>query len=95
MPIGHSATNHFQLNSQACQLAVTLRDTCTKILALQGYVTAQGITGLQAAGFSAEDAAAFTTEISRLAGASVPDFSRPPQEKGSIHAAIAGLTGPA
>jgi hypothetical protein len=66
MPIGNSVTSSFALNSQAGQLAVTLRDTCHKILSLQAWVTQQGSTGLQAIGFTAADATAFITEVSYL-----------------------------
>lgn len=66
MAIGNSATNQFALNSQAGQLAIALRDTCHKILALQTWVVQQGSNGLQAIGFTAPDAAAFMTEVSYM-----------------------------
>jgi hypothetical protein len=90
MPIGNSHTNNFQLNNQAGQLAVSLRDTCTKILALQSWTASQGVPGLQEIGFTAADAAAFIAEVGELAGAAVADFA--PQ--GGISGKIAGLTGP-
>jgi hypothetical protein len=94
MAIGNSAANQFQLNTQAGQLATGLRDICARILALEAYAAGQGLTGLQAAGFSPEDAAAFLAETGELAAAKVRDFAVPVTQPGSIHSRISGLTGP-
>jgi hypothetical protein len=55
------------LNSQAAQLAMTLRNNAAAILTLQAYTTAQGQAGLVTLGFSSGDATSFIALVNNMA----------------------------
>ena len=65
--IGNQLTA-FQLNVAVGTAAVQLRDACQNVLNLQATVTAQGLTGLEAAPISldAADAAAVLAAVNYL-----------------------------
>jgi hypothetical protein len=54
------------LNQALTTLALSLRNDCQAILNLQQYATALGLTGLEALGFSSEDAQTFINYVSYL-----------------------------
>jgi hypothetical protein len=65
--IGNQLTA-FQINALVGQAAVNLRDACQNVINLQNTITAQGLTGLEAAPISldSDDAAQLTLVVNYL-----------------------------
>lgn len=65
MPVGNSPTSA-SLNAELAGLIIRLRGTCQDIAELQKQVTGIGTAGLQATGFTADEAAVYLNAVSYL-----------------------------
>lgn len=85
------------LNNLAGQMAISLRDNCQKILGLWAYVNSGGVgqAGLEAMGFTADDALTFMSLVDQMATvAQVFQGTATQATNYSFASALTALTGP-